>query len=158
MKKVVTVHIANELFQMEEDGYSIIQKVLKKIDDSSDKGHSLVQEIEGRISQLLKEKASAEKLVTFEQVNDVIYNLGYSGYLKEDSNNRNNNTSNSGYKKMYRRLDDRVIGGVCSGIAEYFNTDPVFIRILFIALIFGAGTGLLLYLVMWAIVPATKSN
>ena len=56
MKKVLTVHISNELFQMEEDGYTIIQKVLRKIDDGSAKSQSLVKEIEERIAKISREK------------------------------------------------------------------------------------------------------
>ncbi len=156
MKKVLTVHISSQLFQMEEDGYDLIRKVLAKIDDGSARGKSLVKEIEARIASLLNEKASVEKLVTCEQVEDIIYNMGYSGYLKQESYQRYNSDNHSEYKKLYRQSDQKVLGGVCSGIAVYFNTDPVFIRILFIVLFFGAGTGLLLYLIMWIVVPTSN--
>ncbi|MFW5790198.1 MAG: PspC domain-containing protein [Bacillota bacterium] len=56
-------------------------------------------------------------------------------------------------KKLYRSIDERIVGGVCGGVAEYFKVDPVLIRIIFILLFFGAGTGLLAYLIAWIIVP-----
>ncbi|MBF8436413.1 PspC domain-containing protein [Halanaerobiaceae bacterium Z-7014] len=56
-------------------------------------------------------------------------------------------------KKLYRSIDERILGGVCGGIAEYFKVDPVLVRIIFIVLFFGAGSGLLAYLVAWIIVP-----
>ena len=56
-------------------------------------------------------------------------------------------------KKLYKSIDERILGGVCGGIAEYFKVDPVLVRIIFIVLFFGAGSGLLAYLVAWIIVP-----
>ena len=56
-------------------------------------------------------------------------------------------------KKMFRNPDDKVIGGVASGVAAYFGVDPTLIRILFILLIFLGGTGLIVYLVLWVITP-----
>lgn len=56
-------------------------------------------------------------------------------------------------KKLYRSRDERIVGGVCGGIAEYFKVDPVLVRIIFILLFFGAGTGLLAYIIAWIIVP-----
>lgn len=56
-------------------------------------------------------------------------------------------------KKMFRNPDDKVIGGVASGLAAYFGVDPTLIRILFILLIFLGGTGLIAYLVLWVITP-----
>lgn len=56
-------------------------------------------------------------------------------------------------KKLYRSIDERVVGGVCGGIAEYFKVDPVLVRIIFILLVFGAGSGLLAYIIAWIIVP-----
>lgn len=56
-------------------------------------------------------------------------------------------------KKLHRQHDDRVIAGVCGGLGNYFNIDPVIFRILFILLIFSHGIGLLIYLLLWVIVP-----
>ncbi|MGM0419443.1 MAG: PspC domain-containing protein [Bacillota bacterium] len=56
-------------------------------------------------------------------------------------------------KKLYRSRQERIIAGVCGGIANYFQVDPVLIRLLFILLFFGAGSGLLAYIVAWIIVP-----
>ena len=157
MKKVVTVHIANEVFQMEEEGYLKIQKVLKRIESGSNRGSSISKDIEERIAAILKDKASAEKLITCEQVDEVIEDLGYSAYLKEEPTQTQSRTYNSGYKKLYRHPNEKVLGGVCSGIAAYINTDPVLIRVLFVVLFFGFGTGLLLYLIMWIVVPEART-
>jgi phage shock protein PspC (stress-responsive transcriptional regulator) len=56
-------------------------------------------------------------------------------------------------KRLYRSRKDRKIAGVCGGLAEYFNVDPVLIRILWVVLVLGAGTGILAYILFWLIVP-----
>ncbi|HMR73069.1 MAG TPA: PspC domain-containing protein [Candidatus Saccharibacteria bacterium] len=56
-------------------------------------------------------------------------------------------------KKLYRSEKDRKIAGVCGGLGEYFDIDPVIPRIVFLVLLVGAGSGILLYLVFWFIMP-----
>lgn len=56
-------------------------------------------------------------------------------------------------KKIYRSNTDKMIGGVCGGIAEYFAIDPTIVRLLAIILIFGRGFGLLAYIIAWVIIP-----
>ena len=55
--------------------------------------------------------------------------------------------------RLYRIVNGRVIGGVAGGIAEYFNIDPTIIRIPFILLTIFGGGGVLIYIVMWIVVP-----
>jgi len=55
--------------------------------------------------------------------------------------------------KLYRSLSDRMIGGVCGGLGTFLNIDPIFVRLLFILLLFGSDFGFLLYLVLWIIIP-----
>jgi phage shock protein PspC (stress-responsive transcriptional regulator) len=56
-------------------------------------------------------------------------------------------------KRLYRSIDDRKIGGVCAGLSEYFDLDPVFFRLSFIVLAFFGGMGVLAYLVACIMVP-----
>ncbi len=56
-------------------------------------------------------------------------------------------------RKLYRSKTDRVLGGVCGGLAEYFNTDATLIRVLFVLLTVLGGAGPIIYLAMWIIVP-----
>ena len=56
-------------------------------------------------------------------------------------------------KKLYRSKKDRMIGGVCGGIAEYFAVDPVLVRLLTLAIAFTTGGGFFAYLLLWIIVP-----
>ena len=56
--------------------------------------------------------------------------------------------------KMVRNADDKIIAGVCSGLANYFHIDPVIMRIIFVVLLFTGGSGLLVYLILWVAVPS----
>lgn len=56
-------------------------------------------------------------------------------------------------KRLYKSSTNRVVCGVCGGIGEYFNIDPTIVRLLFILLLFGVGSGLLAYIVAAIIIP-----
>lgn len=57
------------------------------------------------------------------------------------------------YRKLYRSQSDRKIAGVCGGLADHFNMDPIIWRIIFIALFFSALSGVLIYIIMWIAIP-----
>lgn len=57
------------------------------------------------------------------------------------------------YKKLYRSVTDKMIGGVCGGIAEYFDIDPVIVRLVFVLAVIFGGSGILAYIILWIIVP-----
>lgn len=57
-------------------------------------------------------------------------------------------------KKKLTRSDNKMLGGVCAGIGEYLGIDPTIVRIVYVLMIFFAGFGILLYLILWLIMPA----
>lgn len=61
-------------------------------------------------------------------------------------------------KKLYRSKTDRVIFGVCGGLGEYFEIDPILIRIIFILLAFSGGSGVIIYLLLAVIIPEGKEQ
>lgn len=64
----------------------------------------------------------------------------------------------SAVKRLYRSAKDRILGGVCGGIADYFNIDPTIIRILWILFGMAYGSGLLAYLIAWIIIPRNPNQ
>jgi len=56
-------------------------------------------------------------------------------------------------KRLYRSQIDRMIGGVCGGLAKYFDIDPTIVRVLFVVSIFIGGGGILAYIILWVVVP-----
>jgi phage shock protein C len=56
-------------------------------------------------------------------------------------------------KRLYRSRNERMIGGVCAGLANYLNADPTLIRLLMVLFALAGGPGLLAYLILWIVVP-----
>ncbi len=56
-------------------------------------------------------------------------------------------------KRLYRSREEKMIGGVCGGIAEYFDVDPTLVRAVWVAITLLAGFGIVLYLILWVLVP-----
>ncbi|HPC36697.1 MAG TPA: PspC domain-containing protein [Candidatus Marinimicrobia bacterium] len=61
-------------------------------------------------------------------------------------------------KKLYRSRKHRIIGGVCGGIAEYFEIDPVLVRLIWVILIIFGGIGVLAYIIAWIIIPKQEES
>ena len=61
-------------------------------------------------------------------------------------------------RKLLRQKEERVIGGVCAGLAHYFNVDPVLVRLIFVALALVQGMGVIAYLIIWLIVPEASNR
>ncbi|HKZ45127.1 MAG TPA: PspC domain-containing protein [archaeon] len=61
-------------------------------------------------------------------------------------------------KKLYRSGKEKILGGVCGGIAEYFNADPTLVRILWVLFCILWGTGILFYLILWVIMPRNPKH
>ena len=59
-------------------------------------------------------------------------------------------------KTLYRTENDKMIGGVCGGLGKYFEIDPTIVRLLFALLFFGFGSGLMVYVLMWILMPDEK--
>ncbi len=57
------------------------------------------------------------------------------------------------YKKLYRSVTDKMLGGVCGGLAEYFAIDPVIVRLIFVLAVIFGGSGILAYIILWIIIP-----
>lgn len=60
-------------------------------------------------------------------------------------------------KKLYRSETDKMIGGVCGGLAEYFNIDSSIVRLIFVFVLLYGGSGLLAYLILWVVLPSSSS-
>lgn len=61
-------------------------------------------------------------------------------------------------KRLERSTDDRWIAGVCGGLADYFDVDATIVRLVFLLAFFGFGTGLLVYLVLWVVMPKAQAT
>ncbi len=67
-------------------------------------------------------------------------------------------TADQGYKRIFRSSSDKMIAGICGGLAEYCGIDLTLIRIIFVILCFISGTGLIVYLIGWIIIPVQEDT
>ncbi|MCA9917466.1 MAG: PspC domain-containing protein [Anaerolineales bacterium] len=59
-------------------------------------------------------------------------------------------------KRLVRNTHDEMLGGVCSGIANYLNVDPVIVRLVFVLLALGGGHGVIAYVILWLLMPTDE--
>ncbi|MFK7782851.1 PspC domain-containing protein [Psychroserpens sp.] len=172
MNKTVNINLAGIFFHIDEDAYLKLQRYLEAIKRSftDSQGQSeIISDIEARIAELFNERVQNEKqVIRIKEVDDVISIMGQpEDYLVDDeifedepkTSYQNNSRSKSGSsKKFYRDTDNSYIGGVSAGLGHYFGIDAVWIRLIWILLIFGAGTGVLLYILLWVLVPEATTT
>ena len=166
MKKVVTINISGHSFYIDEDAFARLEDYLKKLEvwsHNKESGREIYADIEARIRELFEEKINpATSVITMPLVEEIIAIMGqpedFSEETSEDQEDRfKSGASNSTpppRRRLYRDVEDRVIGGVCSGIAAYFNIDRVFVRVLFAVLPFlSFGTIIPIYIILWIAIP-----
>ncbi|SVD70832.1 uncharacterized protein METZ01_LOCUS423686, partial [marine metagenome] len=80
--------------------------------------------------------------------------------IYDDENKEEETFSSNGKdsKKLYRNISDKVIAGVASGISNYFQVDPIIIRIIFLASLFAGGFGFFAYIICWISIPAKDGS
>ena len=61
-------------------------------------------------------------------------------------------------RKLQRSTSNKMIAGVCAGIGKYFNLDPTIVRVLYVLMVFFAGFGILLYLILWLVIPSESQQ
>jgi phage shock protein PspC (stress-responsive transcriptional regulator) len=166
MKKTINISIGGFSFQIEEDAYVSLEKYLNAVKEHFSEyaeAEEIVSDIESRIADQFSEKTGSEKIVTKEIVEELIAAMGtpeqFGGEQKEKKGRYKKISEEFGARKFYRDPANTVIAGVASGIAAYFgNIDPVWVRLAFALSIFFGGFGILLYLLLWIIVPLAETN
>ncbi|MBT1702370.1 PspC domain-containing protein [Chryseosolibacter indicus] len=184
MKKNISINISGIIFHIEEDGYETLKKYLDSInkyfstfEDSSE----ILADIESRIAEIFLSKLNEEKqVITVDDVNSLVTTMGSvsdfraveeqeeipkataGGFTSTDysTNQENTSSSNTAYtytppKQMHRDQKRKILGGVCSGLANYFNVDALWIRLIFAVLTFAYGVTFIVYIVMWILVPGS---
>jgi phage shock protein PspC (stress-responsive transcriptional regulator) len=163
MKKTVTITISGTIFHIEEDAYEKLQNYLVKLKNhfgTDAEGTEIVADIESRICELFLEKGKEEnKVIIAEWVDEIITTMGTpEDFIDQDRPVESRLSGVKGKKRLYRDMDNKVIGGVCSGLAAYFNMDPLVTRILMVLLFLANGIGLLAYLILWIAVPKAQTT
>lgn len=169
MKKTVTVNLNGRVFTMDEDAYQLLDVYLKnlRIHFRNEEGSAeIIADFEARIEELLSEKLRlGYEVITLVEVEEVIARVGRPGdFSDEDSfeERREEQTAQPLYaesrKKFFRNINDKMFGGVCSGIGAYFGWDVLAVRIIMVILLFATQFLIVpLYLLAWLLFPAAKT-
>jgi phage shock protein PspC (stress-responsive transcriptional regulator) len=173
MNKVISINIGGSIFQVEENAYSRLNEYLNSLKQyfmNKPEGNEVITDIENRIAELLQEKINPMKsAITLDDVNEVITSMGSPKDFaseeeaeepkQEDPAAQTGPQTNQNVRsRIYRDPDGRVLGGVCSGLGYYFNIDPLWIRLILVILLFAGGSAILIYIVLWVIIPEAKTT
>lgn len=176
MNEIRNVNLGGYPFTIDNDAYHEINRYLSAIErhfSDSDGCDEILDDIEARMAELFTEFLQGKSIVTLKEFNAVVKVMGrpedFGAEAYEDEQTENFDTKSKKSfsdrysrikvgKRFYRDPDEKVIGGVCGGIAAYFGIEnPMWIRLGFLALIMFAGIPVILYPILWAIVPEAKT-
>lgn len=165
MDKTININLGGTLFQIDEAAYKILRDYLRSIDmkfRNTPGGNETIEDIETRIAEIFQSQKGTAGIISTENVVDMIRIIG----KPEDFDQPGTETEaqhttywqSSSRKKLFRNPENRIIGGVCGGLGAYINTDPVWIRILFVIFACFFGIGLFVYLALWLALPAAEGE
>jgi phage shock protein PspC (stress-responsive transcriptional regulator) len=175
MKKVININLGGLPYIIDEDAFSHLTGYLDAIRNHfsySEGCEEIMYDIELRLSELFQEQLKAKQIITMTELDAAIEVLGTpeefgaesTGNFYEEPQNKTHNSSKTGYKyiktgkRLYRNEDEKIIGGVCSGLAAYLGIDdPLWVRIAFLGGVFLGGFSILPYILMMIIVPKAKT-
>lgn len=178
MKQVININFHGQVVPIEVSAFEL----LKNYTDSlalyfaNEEGkEEIINDIESRIAELFQERLKkGATCITDDDVNAIIKSMGRPEEFEDAEDNtssRKTGGSQSGgseqsqsyagnagtSKRLFRNENDKVIGGVCGGLANYFGLDPMVVRIIFVVVSLAFGTGVLAYLILWIAVPSSAS-
>ena len=140
MKKTLTVNLNGRVFVIDEDAYKLLENYLSNLRfyfRKEEGASEIIADFEARIEELFSEKIRlGHQVINFEHIEEVITRIGRPVDFAEGEDREYKQTSSAGpakgKKKFYRNMDDKLLGGVCSGIAAYFDWSVVAIRFILI--------------------------
>ena len=168
MKKTINVAIGGCSFTIDEDAYNTLDEYLERFKaalDNTSSSSEVMDELECRIADQLKEKLGGRQVVDLTMTQEVIGKLGYpEGYRPSDETEKESTESNySGYdgekpvRKLFRDPDGKKIAGVCSGLALFLGVEVVLIRVIFLVALICGSAGFWIYLVIWIAAPEART-
>ncbi|MBU3027241.1 PspC domain-containing protein [Zobellia galactanivorans] len=170
MNKTININLANMLFHMDEDAYNKMQRYLESVKRSfanTPGSDEILADIEARIAELFHEKLDNERqVITIKQVDEVIAIMGQpedymvdEDIFEDEPHTGRTNSDHRKSKKLYRDTEQKYVAGVSSGLAHYFNIDPLWIRLLWVLLTIGSTGGfILIYGLLWLLIPEAATT
>ena len=178
MKQVININFHGQVVPIETSAFDLLKAYtdsLSRYFANEEGKEEIINDIESRIGELFQQRLKkGATCITDDDVNAIIKSmgrpeefegeeekvatsLGESAGAKSSEQQSQGTTSATGHKRLFRDENNKVIGGVCGGLANYFGTDPVIIRVIFAVVALAFGTGLLAYIILWVAVPSSAS-
>lgn len=162
MKKTHSANIGGTVFTVEEDAYDKLQTYLQSIElhfRSYPDVAEIVADIEARIAEQLLQRELNPQVVRMSDVDRVIASMGRTEEFAEaaESGAATEQVVSSEGRKLFRDPDRKVIAGVAAGLASYLGLPRLLVRLLLLLLLPFFGTTLVIYLLLWALVPMAGS-
>lgn len=181
MKKIININLSGRVIPIEDAAYETLQRYIESLRRyfAAEEGRDeIINDIESRIAELMNDKVrKGAAAVTEGDMEEIIASMGrVEDFVEADAADATTNTGTTSatgepnftygeskstrFKgRLYRDSSDKMLGGVCSGIANYINVDPAIVRLLFAIITFGGwGFGIFLYILAWIILPAKDLN
>ncbi len=182
MKQVININFQGRVVPIEVSAFDTLKEYtdsLRRYFANEEGRDEIINDIESRISELFQERLKGgATCVTDSDVEAIIKsigrpedfdeaaggggtdNAGNAGSSNQNTGSQQQSSSNTtgGSKRLYRDENNKAVGGVCAGLANYFGLDPVVVRVITVILVFAGGLGLLTYLVLWAAVPSSATK
>ncbi|MBI1342093.1 MAG: PspC domain-containing protein [Terrimonas sp.] len=169
MKKIININLSGRVIPIEDSAYEKLQGYIESLRRyfSKEEGRDeIINDIESRIAELMEDKIrKGATAVTDADIDAIAASMGRPDDLdaelnEETSGSEKSSEPNFTYgntrakRRLYRNTNDKLLGGVCSGIANYLDIDPAIIRLLFAIITLGGfGFGVLAYIILWIVLP-----
>ena len=170
MNKTININLAGLVFHINEDAFEILKNYLNTLKNhfkNEEGGDEILKDIEGRISELFTKRMVKKEAISLTDINEVITIMGdpsqYDDKIEQEqsqeSQDKEEDLRKGKRRKVFRDEEDRMIGGVCRGMAHYFDINVLFCRIIFIGILFLIGPGApFLYIMFWIALPSAKTT
>ena len=166
MNKTININLGGIFFHIDELAYQKLRLYLdairRSLSDDPQGRDEILNDIELRIGELLSERIKdVRQVVNENDIDEITKIMGKpEDYLVDEELFEDETASrkNISSKKLFRDTDDKFLGGVCSGMAHYVGIDVIWMRLLWLILFFFFGTGILVYILLWILVPQAEST
>jgi|ETNmetMinimDraft_26_1059896.scaffolds.fasta_scaffold05732_4 phage shock protein PspC (stress-responsive transcriptional regulator) len=170
MNKTVNINLAGMVFHINEDAFEILKNYLNTLKNhfkNEEGADEILKDIEGRIAELFTERLNNKEAVSLTDINEVITIMGepsqYDDEIEQEKpkeqQHKEEDLRKGKRRKVFRDEEGRMIGGVCSGMANYFDISVFWSRIIFFFLLFIMGPGApFIYIMLWIALPSAKTT
>jgi phage shock protein PspC (stress-responsive transcriptional regulator) len=164
MDKTIKINLGGSLFQIDEDAFKILRRYLQDIDDRLKNipgGAETIEDLELRIAEIFTSQGAASAVISADNVEAMMAIIGKPDDFDtgdEPLTDRASRPRINDPKKLYRNPDDKIISGVCGGLAPFLNIDSVWIRLVFVILTFFFFMGPIVYITLWIALSPARSD